>query len=72
VTIVPNIQSIKIGNDNISLCDTAGFHDEARSYVGVFVVSYMLEKLFRTIEELKIILVVSHSKFTLEKITEVL
>ena len=41
-TLVPNIGVFKLNGEKISLCDTAGFDDEARSYVGIFGVSYML------------------------------
>lgn len=42
VTLIPNINKVSLNNENIFLLDTAGFNDEARSYIGTFGVSYML------------------------------
>jgi GTPase SAR1 family protein len=41
-TLVPNIKNMQVGDELVSVVDTAGFNDEGRSYVGTFGVSYML------------------------------
>lgn len=63
MTLVPNIDTVIINKKEEGLADMAGFSDEARGYIGTYGVSYMLEKLFSSIQEFKIILVVSAPKF---------
>lgn len=54
----------------MSLIDLAGFSDEARSYVGIFGVSFMLEKILETVSEFKFVLAIAHPNFDMPKVED--
>lgn len=63
VTLVPNVGQINLNGEIIGLVDLAGFSDQARSYVGIFGVSFMLEKILESVDEFKFLLAVAHPNF---------
>jgi hypothetical protein len=72
VTLIPNIRHINVWDEIISLCDIAGLNNENRSYIGTLGVSYMLERVLQRIEEVKIILAVSHKQLGLDQMSRIL
>lgn len=67
VTLVPNIGKISLNAEDSTLVDLAGFFDSSRSYVGIFGVSFMLERVLETIKEFKFMLAVYSSNFEMPK-----
>lgn len=61
-----------VNQEEIGMADMAGFSDEARGYVGTYGVSYMLERVFSTVKQFKIILVASAPKFSLGQVNEII
>lgn len=57
-------------NVECGLVDMPGFYDENRNFVGVFGVSYMIEKVMSSISEVKWILVVEEHRLALSQIEE--
>lgn len=66
VTLIANISKSCRLNEvryQVGLCDMAGFSDHGRSYLGVYMVSYMLRECFNQAKKMKFILVIEHSTF---------
>lgn len=66
VTLIANISKscrLNQARYRVGLCDMAGFSDEGRSYMGVYMVSYMLRECFNQAKRMKFILVIGHATF---------